>query len=395
VQLQQKPRVREGVDEESWQEFFQGGNGEDWNALRLVPRLIILAEGGAGKSWEMEGRVDALRKEGYLAFHTDVINLASSTLQRGWANDFRRDFSRWRKGSEIAWFFLDAKDELRLTQQKFEKALRQFASEIDGQMNRAHIVISSRGSDWRGETDLALVESILPYLVAQSSVTENPKNTLRARAVERNTSTSDWLKVFKLQPLQLNQVRVLAAAHNVPDVPDLIAALESTRSQRFVRRPLDAIRIFTHWRVERRLGTLKEQIQRDIEASLGENPERPYPARISIKDAIHHARKLALGLMFCRKPFLALQNEASSADVSDCLDCRIILGDVVDEDREALLSRALFDIPTFGRTSFHHRSTLEFLAAEMLTELKRLGLSSSRVLGCLFAEQYGESVTLP
>jgi hypothetical protein len=72
-----------------------------------------------------------------------------------------------------------------------------------------------------------------------------------------------------------------------------------------------------------------------------------------------------------------------------------ILRDWTEEERQALLRRALFDPATYGRIRFHHRSVQEFLAAQHLKRLRAKGMSTKAVFRLLFGERYGEEIVIP
>ena len=72
-----------------------------------------------------------------------------------------------------------------------------------------------------------------------------------------------------------------------------------------------------------------------------------------------------------------------------------VLADWSQEERQALLRRAVFDPATYGRIRFHHRSVQEFLAARRLRTLREKGMPIKELFRLLFAKHYGVKVVLP
>jgi hypothetical protein len=70
-------------------------------------------------------------------------------------------FDHWRAGTYEGWFFLDSVDEARLVQKSFEGALKRLARELGDSLDRAHVFVSCRVTDWKGPDDRGAVERIL------------------------------------------------------------------------------------------------------------------------------------------------------------------------------------------------------------------------------------------
>ena len=117
-----------------------------WSKLLEYPRVILLAEAGAGKTAEMQEQANRLAGEDQFAFfiplesldrgsHVDVPDLLSVVEEAR--------FEQWKAdGGAPPWFFLDAVDELKLTQGKLDRALNRLARAIEGHLDRARIIIS-------------------------------------------------------------------------------------------------------------------------------------------------------------------------------------------------------------------------------------------------------------
>lgn len=151
------------------------GRGErtEWGSLRDAYRCVILADAGAGKTFELMAEAERLANRGRAAFFIrieDIDEDFGSAFEVGTA----QGFADWLSGTKEAWFFLDSVDEVRLEAPRaFETAIRAFANRIHGARQRAHVYISSRPYAWRSKLDRALIDELLPY---EPPVGEEPDN---------------------------------------------------------------------------------------------------------------------------------------------------------------------------------------------------------------------------
>ncbi len=126
-----------------------------WDELLEHARVVLLAEAGAGKSREMDEQAKRLETEGRYSFSVLLESLDSESLTCLLGPSAGVKFEAWKSnGNEPGWFFLDAVDELKLTNGKLDRALRQFSRDIAGHLGRARVFISCRPSDWRPSLDL-------------------------------------------------------------------------------------------------------------------------------------------------------------------------------------------------------------------------------------------------
>ena len=107
----------------SWSEY-EVGSSVGWSDLLKDDRVVLLAEAGAGKTLEMVEQANRLVGEDRFAFFVplesldrepiaDLLSVADEARLEAWKVDNR----------ETAWFFLDAVDELKLTEGKLDRAL--------------------------------------------------------------------------------------------------------------------------------------------------------------------------------------------------------------------------------------------------------------------------------
>jgi hypothetical protein len=116
-----------------------------WDELLRSKRVLIVSEAGAGKTYECRAQQERLWRDGESAFFLDLATLAGSSVREMLSQEEEERFDVWlRSQSEIATFFLDSIDELKLTLGKFDQALKRVNKAIAGQFGRVRIVITTR-----------------------------------------------------------------------------------------------------------------------------------------------------------------------------------------------------------------------------------------------------------
>jgi hypothetical protein len=115
-----------------------------WDELLRSDRVLIVSEAGAGKTYECQAQQDRLWKAGEPAFFLDLATLAGSSVREMLSQKEEERFEAWlRSQSEVATFFLDSIDELKLTLGKFDQALKRLSKALAGQLRRTRIIITS------------------------------------------------------------------------------------------------------------------------------------------------------------------------------------------------------------------------------------------------------------
>ena len=356
------------------------GPGMGWSELLEHRRIVLLAEAGAGKTTEMEERVKRLVQEGRFAFFLRLESLDKDPVVDILSSDEEERFEEWKlKDGAPAWFFLDAVDELKLTEGKLDRALRRVSKDIGGHIQRARVIISCRPSDWRPVTDLATVKHRLPVL------TEDGEN-----------SPSAAVETVAMLPMNDAQIERFAEQSGVIDATAFLEKIRRQNAWTFAGRPLDLSDLIGTWRSSGHLGTRSEQHETNVKGKLNDDPDRPDRGVLNDAMAQLGAERLALALALTRTRSIRSPERTSDIEREDgVLDAAQILHEWTEEERQALLRRALFDPATYGRVRFHHRSVQEYLAARHLRTLRERGMSTKALLRLLFAERYGVEVVFP
>ena len=389
---------------------FRPSTGIGWSKLLQYDRVILLAGAGAGKTREMEEQAARLVREDQFAFFVPLESLDREEFVDLLLADEEERFEAWKAdGDAPAWFFLDAVDELKLTEGKLDRALRRLSRALTGHLARARIIISCRPSDWRPSVDLATVRNRLPVpgrggnIPSQSSETAFldalRRDQGRAPLVcpqEEDRSHNEAVRAVAMLPMSDVQITRFAEQAGVHDADAFLDEIARQNAWTFARRPLDLTQLIATWTSLGRLGTRAEQHEANVTAKLKDDPERPDRHVLTDTQARLGTERLALALALTRTRTIRAPEQALDIHRAEgVLDSADILTDWTEEERQALLRRALFDPATYGRVRFHHRSVQEYLAARHLRTLREKGMSTQALFRLLFAEPYDVAVVIP
>lgn len=369
--------------------------GIEWNELLASRRILIVAEAGAGKTYECRRQQERLWAAGEPAFFFELTTLANDDPRNLLDSDGERRFDAWLASqSDIATIFLDSIDELKLTLGSFEQALRRLNKALAGQLGRTRIVITTRPIAF----DQQVIRRWLPASEASGEVysAENFADiaTGRSRPEPSEKPAPEWRNVG-LMPLSDEQIRQMATIHAEHDVDGLIADIRRRNAEDFARRPQDLIELCADWNAAQRIRTHREQVAQNVAVKL--LPRRREPAPLSAEKALEGARRLALAALLTRKLTIRHSAEADKGGPNElALNPATVLYDWTAPERETLLERPLFGFASYGRVRFHHRSVIEYLAADYLDALLADGMPVKAAKRLLFADTaQGESVVRP
>jgi hypothetical protein len=358
-----------------------------WSDLLESDRVLIVAEAGAGKTYECRQQQEILWDAGEPAFFLELAELSRSNVRDMLSPDQEQRLDAWLASqSDRATFFLDSIDELKLSLGSFEQALKRLERAIHGQLARARIVITTRPTP----VDQQFVKRLLPASRAIEEVVTG--ETFAAIALRRDSEMPKarrpeiWRSVVLL-PLSNDQIRQMAASYGVSDPDALLADIDRRHAMEFARRPQDLIELCIDWRDHNRIRTHHDQVAYDVHVKLQPRTCRREKAQLSDERAFEGASRLALAAILTRKLTLRHSAEADVASGSNAaLNPALILSDWTADERETLLERALFGFASYGRVRFHHRSVMEWLAAYRLRVLTERGMSFRTARRLLLAE---------
>ena len=386
------------------------GSGIGWAEILEHSRVVLLAEAGAGKTAEMEEQAKRLARKGQYAFFLPLEALDRDPISDLLSNSEARRFHQWKEDAEAAvWFFLDSVDELKLTRSKFDRALLRFANEIDDHLDRARVIVSCRPSDWRPQQDLATVRNRLAVRTKPEEISaqpaqeaflaalrERPAETVHSSEEKQGGSGRAGVRTLAMLPMSDRQVELFARQSNVSAPAEFLEEVDRQNARDYARRPLDLAELIKRWNSSGDLGTRAQQHEANVTAKLQDHPDRPDRDVLSDNRALKGAEQLALSLALTCARTIRSPEQAMEFDPEEgVLRAEVALPDWTEEQRQALLRRALFDPATYGRVRFHHRSVQEYLAARRLRALRDKGMSTRALFRLLFAERYGVEVVFP
>ena len=385
------------ADQQSFLVSLGWSRGTTWKDLLCSRRVLMISEAGAGKTYECREQAKRLGDAGEPAFFVELAGLAAGGLRSLLDHDEEARLDAWLSSqSDVATFFLDSIDELKLSLGSFELALKHLKKAIGSKLRQSRIVITTRPIPF----DEQLVRHLLPIPPAPS--TEPSEETFakiamrdhQARQVGDEDAASDW-RMVALMPLSDAQIVEFARDQGVEDPAALLDDLKKRNAQEFARRPQDLIELCADWREHKRIRTHRDQVATNVRVKLQPRDDRREPAELSVDRAIEGASRLALAMMLTRR--MTIRHSAASDVIEDeaALDPAIILSDWNQNEQKALLERSLFGFASYGRVRFHHRSVVEYLAAERLRALLARGMSFRDLKRLIFTQTRGKTIVRP
>lgn len=387
------------ADQQSFLVSLGWSRGTTWDDLLRSRRVLMISEAGAGKTHECRVQAQRLWKAGEPAFFVELAALATEDLRSLLDEGEEARLDVWLSSqSDVATFFLDSVDELKLSLGSFERALKRLKKGIGSQLRRVRIVITTRPIPF----DEQLIRQLLPVPPAPSSEPSEEKFAKIAMgdhgeqdSRNKNEDVSPEWRSVALMPLSDEQIIEFARDQGVGDPDCLLEDLQCRNAQEFARRPQDLIELCADWCEHKRIRTHYDQVATNVRVKLLPREDRREPAELSADKAIEGASRLALAMQVTRR--LTIRHSAASDVIDDeaALDPAIILSDWQPNERKALLERPLFGFASYGRVRFHHRSVAEFLAAERLLTLRGRGMPFRALKRLLFAETKGNTIVRP
>jgi hypothetical protein len=346
------------------------GQGIKWPNLLQNKIVVVLGEAGSGKSKEFIRQAEILRKESRTVFSGELSRLITDDFEGAFGSSEFRRLRDWKASNESGYFFFDSIDESKLKQHDdFFRALDKIRWAIEEKnLSRAHLIFSSRISEWRVETDK---QEVLKRLGTPTSETS---------AVETENQSNDSLLLVHLAPLDSARVHTLAAFLEVDDADAFIKALDDNHAWEFARRPLDVIALIEYWKGHNNLGSLTDLMEFSISQRLKEARPGDELAASAARTGVEF---LAAAAIFCKTMHFKIPDPSHIA--SDALKPMECLPEGWNEVQcQSLLKRAIFDDAIYGCVRFHHRREQEYLAAYWLTKLCRIGCPLDQIENVLF-----------
>ncbi|WP_312807211.1 hypothetical protein [Comamonas sp.] len=368
-----------------------------WADLLNLRRSVILSEAGAGKTVEIRQAARSLREVGKAAFFLRLEHITTS-FETAFEEGSHDEFESWIESSQDGWLLLDSIDESRLRDPlDFEAAIRILSYRLKPALQRVCIILTGRTAVWRPSTDLALCRHHLPYVSSiQAAVGDKSGDTA---TIVRNMSGSlddlghPQFTIVSLEDLSVAQARTFAAENKVPDVDELMDAIERADGWSFTTRPLDLQELLDFWQSNGRIGSRLELLKASIDRRLREQDQtRDEKNPLTLDRAREGARLVAAACTLTLQQTIAVPDRSKN---QRGLQLHALLGNWSAKEHSTLLQRPIFDEEIYGTVRFHHRSVREYLTAEWFAELLKQSTSRKAIEDLFFREQYSLTVVSP
>ncbi|MBU9416249.1 hypothetical protein KTE23_06620 [Burkholderia multivorans] len=342
----------------------------DWQSLLTHRLVVVLGEPGSGKSEELRSQYRRhpdsffLKLEQLVTEDIDTI-LSDEELDR---------FKRWKGASASALFLLDAVDESKLKRDDdFIIALDRLSRALGAARYRARLIISSRISEWRPQTDREAVR--------ERFATPSDNSTSHAGDGE--------ILVTTMLPLTAEQVRLFAENRGIRDAQRFLDALGEHNAWPFAGRPLDVSNLYAYWREKGTLSGLTALTEYMVKKLLAEVSNKEKSDPLTAERARSGAEYLAAAAVLCKNLKFEVPDDGHISDLKRLSPELILPGDWTPHERRALLDRAIFDSESRGALSFHHRSHVEYLAASWIERLMEHNAPFEALQDILFVQADG------
>ncbi len=348
--------------------------GKTWEVLvpasSLPPQersaVVLLAPSGAGKTVELMARAERLQNAGVAAFYMRAADLAT----RGVASALAQPslFQTWRDSATRGVFLIDAVDEARLEGIDLERVLVRFAQDVDPATKSVQLVLASRNDIWAASDARQVVRVLaLP--------TEDPP-----------------VRLVRLEPLSLDDVRLYATTRRVLDVDAFVGAFaDEELDLLFEMRPPDVNILVDYWQQHAAFGSWSEMLEASIEASVrNENRRHSLQQQFTSEGARSALARLGAATVLGKRPLISLPGSAHSGEVN---------AERLFRDQRPLLTSQLLAMGLFAQKGLHSvqlplGAPSHFLAASWLGERARRGWDPRALEDVLFLTPFGASRTL-
>ncbi|MES2260653.1 MAG: hypothetical protein V4724_19205 [Pseudomonadota bacterium] len=387
----------------NWYRFyFQHNRDFGWRELLREKRVVILAEGGSGKTTEFEACNEVLQKNKLFSFLATVKKVGSDCFESALGSRDKARLKKWIDSNEPAWFFVDSIDEAKLESIPFRDALNHLADAISGAEDRAHIIISGRHTDWEAIRDHDDLERLLPAH-SQATPSENRPNALLLQALKLEPDNAPKIErplVVVMAPLDVDQIRIFVVQSGVADVDSFVASVESARLWPFASRPVDLDWLVGYWKKNGRFGALAGMLQLNLSDRLREqDPKRERRALLSDHGVMQALERTGAALVLGKKDTISLVGKGRKpGDKGNGISLADLLSDHPPSERIDLINRAVFVPAKAGSTRLHNDNTgtvRAFLCAKWIVRLRDNNLPINDLLRLLFATTYDVDVVRP
>ncbi|MFG6892056.1 NACHT domain-containing protein [Burkholderia pseudomallei] len=342
----------------------------DWQTLLTHRLVVVLGEPGSGKSEELR----AQHRRNPDSFFLRLEQLVTEDIDSILSDEELDRFERWKSSRVSALFLLDAVDESKLKRDDdFIVALERLSKALGHARFRARLVVSSRISEWRPQTDREAVRE--RFAAPGDSDTSNASDA--------------EILVTTILPLTAEQVRLFADNRGIQNAQCFLDALGEHNAWPFAGRPLDVSNLYAYWREKGTLSGLTALTDYMVKKLLAEVSSKEKGDPLTSEQARSGAEYLAAAAVLCKNLKFEVADDGHVSDQRRLSPELILPSNWKANERRALLDRAIFDSESRGALSFHHRSHVEYLAACWIERLMEHNCPFEALQDILFVQANG------
>ncbi|MEP4929486.1 MAG: hypothetical protein ABJT31_17065 [Hyphomicrobiales bacterium] len=377
-----------------------------WPDLLACSPVLVIGEGKCGKTFEFQKQVETLKGEGHFAFFVPLERLMNAPFNEALSIADEAEFEAWKSSGDLAFFFLDALDELKLRDGVFREAFNKVRRAVGVNFARVRFFVSCRPGDPTLQFDLEELTALAaPKVVLSPVISEatgvdafietiqrfdHQTSEVEDKSEEDSRAVTGAPVIVSLLPLENAAIRECARLYSAKHADGFCNVLDAQDLWHLYRLPDDIMKALDYIGRYGSFGTLEEQLRAGIEQKLAERVDRK-PAVLDVNRAREGAERLALATLLMKRRSIRVD----SSGTEEVLSVGDILPDFTPPEQAELVGKALFDPSGVGVVRFHHRETQEYLAAQRLSKLRNQGLSTADLMAMMFCSIAGQSVIKP
>ncbi|MHA4868874.1 NACHT domain-containing protein [Duganella sp. PWIR1] len=374
-----------------------------WPDLLKLKRVVVLAEGGSGKSSEFREQNRILASEGKFSFYLTVKKLGHRGVEQSLTKAQLEKFKQWRASDQPAWLFIDSVDEAKSDGVRLVDALEHLAEAIDGAERRAHVVVSGRHADWEFRKDRESLIELLPVPPDQAEAAAIDPDDLVIQAIRRTPQekpkVEEELLIALMSELDSGQVATYARESKIENVQSFLDGLSEAKLWSFARRPLDLDWLVRHWRAHGSFAKFAAMLELNISERLTEpDPDRAKSIRLDQAQGMAALERVGAALVLGKLRDIEIPDTGNRADPQPALRLLDALPDMSQSLQSNLINSAVFVPSGVGMVRLHNDNegaVSGYLAARWLKRLLDKNCPWSVMDALLFATTYGERVVKP
>lgn len=371
-----------------------------WPDLLKLKRVVILAEGGSGKSSEFEQQHRILDDAGKFSFSLTVRKVGTRGIEGSLTRQQLEKFKQWRASDEPAWFFLDSVDEAKSDGVRLVDTLEHLAAAIDGAEHRSHVVVSGRHADWEFNKDRESLVKLIPVPPDQIKPEAVDPDELVIQAIRRRpreeAKQSEEVLVALMAELDRGQVAIYAREKKIANVQRFLDGLSEAKLWSFARRPLDLDWLVRHWRAHDSFAKFAVMLELNISERLTEpDPDRAKSIKLDQASGMAALERIGAALVLGKLRDIEIPDSGNRAEPQLALRLRDVLPDMPQSLQSNLINSAVFVPSGIGMVRLHNDNegaVSSYLAARWLKRLLDKNCPWSAVESLLFASTYGKRV---